>query len=271
MARNVPDLALFLDTMAGFCPQDPLTFDAPAVSFSAAVASPVAPKRVAFTADFGGRCRARPRDPRDLHQGGAPLRGAGLHRRGSLARLRPGRRGVPWRCAASSSWSTASCSSSSTATSSSPTSSGTPSAASSRPPAELAWAERERAALFRRMVEFFQTYDLLVTPGAPTPAFDVNLRAPADHRRQEARQLHGAARRSTPAITVTGMSRDGRPVRLRPVRPPGRPATRRQAARRGGASAGRRRCSSSCSASTSSCRSTPSRGPCRPPAEPEET
>ena len=34
MARNVADLALFLDTMAGFCPQDPLTFDAPAISFS---------------------------------------------------------------------------------------------------------------------------------------------------------------------------------------------------------------------------------------------
>src|ERR1700756_3466797 len=32
MARNVPDLALFLDTMAGLCLQDPMTFDAPAVS-----------------------------------------------------------------------------------------------------------------------------------------------------------------------------------------------------------------------------------------------
>ncbi len=29
MARNIPDLALFLDTMAGLCPRDPLTFDAP--------------------------------------------------------------------------------------------------------------------------------------------------------------------------------------------------------------------------------------------------
>ena len=42
----------------------------------------------------------------------------------------------------------------------------------------LAWAERERAALYRRMNAFFQTYDLFVTPGAPTAAFDVNLRAP---------------------------------------------------------------------------------------------
>ncbi|HEY7578148.1 MAG TPA: amidase family protein, partial [Acetobacteraceae bacterium] len=27
MARNIPDLALFLDTMAGLCPHDPMTFD----------------------------------------------------------------------------------------------------------------------------------------------------------------------------------------------------------------------------------------------------
>ena len=47
MARNVADLALFLDTMAGFCPLDPLTFDAPAVSFSESLARPVAPKRAA--------------------------------------------------------------------------------------------------------------------------------------------------------------------------------------------------------------------------------
>src|SRR6478672_13750861 len=50
MARNVPDLALFLDTMAGLCLQDPMTFDAPSVAFSDAVARPAAPRRVAFTA-----------------------------------------------------------------------------------------------------------------------------------------------------------------------------------------------------------------------------
>ncbi len=55
MARNVADLALFLDTMAGFCPEDAMTFDAPAVSFSAAVAKAIAPRRVAITMDFGGK------------------------------------------------------------------------------------------------------------------------------------------------------------------------------------------------------------------------
>ena len=43
-------------------------------------------------------------------------------------------------------------------------------------PSDIARAERERAAFYRRMVAFFGTYDLLVTPGALTPAFDVNLR-----------------------------------------------------------------------------------------------
>src|SRR5438067_11451641 len=38
MARNIPDLALFLDTMAGLCLLDPLTYDAPAVSYAKAVA-----------------------------------------------------------------------------------------------------------------------------------------------------------------------------------------------------------------------------------------
>src|SRR3546814_13995834 len=43
-------------------------------------------------------------------------------------------------------------------------------------PAEIAWAERERAALYRRMLTFFETYDLLVCPPSVAPAFDVNLR-----------------------------------------------------------------------------------------------
>src|SRR6202790_2904120 len=53
MARTVADVALFLDTMAGLCGRDPLTFEAPPQSFAGAVASPVAPRRVAFTANFG--------------------------------------------------------------------------------------------------------------------------------------------------------------------------------------------------------------------------
>ena len=55
MARTVADVALFLDTMVGLCPRDPLTFAAPSRSFSDAIAKPRAPRRVAFTPDFGGK------------------------------------------------------------------------------------------------------------------------------------------------------------------------------------------------------------------------
>src|SRR5947207_4168131 len=44
MARNVADAALFLDTMVGLCPRDPLTFDGPAVSFLQAVAEAKPPR-----------------------------------------------------------------------------------------------------------------------------------------------------------------------------------------------------------------------------------
>ena len=54
MARSVPDVALFLDTMAGYCHLDPMTFDAPRLSFSHAVAAPRRPHRVAFAATIGG-------------------------------------------------------------------------------------------------------------------------------------------------------------------------------------------------------------------------
>lgn len=53
MARTVGDVALMLDAMAGFVPEDPLTFDAPAMSFQDAVDAPVTPRRVAFSPNLG--------------------------------------------------------------------------------------------------------------------------------------------------------------------------------------------------------------------------
>ena len=43
MARTVEDVALFLDTMAGFCPLDPMTFDAPTGHSSESVQKAVLP------------------------------------------------------------------------------------------------------------------------------------------------------------------------------------------------------------------------------------
>src|SRR3546814_20401898 len=41
-------------------------------------------------------------------------------------------------------------------------------------PEQIAWAERERAVFRRRIVAFFDTYDLLLLPVSVVPPYDVN-------------------------------------------------------------------------------------------------
>ncbi len=53
MARNVPDLALLFDAMIGHHPGDPLSMPRDAKNFKEAVDSGWVPKRVAFSPDFG--------------------------------------------------------------------------------------------------------------------------------------------------------------------------------------------------------------------------
>ena len=74
MARNIPDLALFLDTMAGWCPLDPLTFDAPVESFAAAIGRAGPPKRIAYSPDYNGHDVGRARNACDLRGRGAAIR-----------------------------------------------------------------------------------------------------------------------------------------------------------------------------------------------------
>src|SRR5882757_4896188 len=227
MARTVSDLALFLDSLAGLCLPDPMTFDAPHVSFSDAVARPVVPRRVAFTADYNGKA-AIDREVRDIC-------------------TRMARRFVELGCIVEEAspdignideaflnlrsqqfvvdrelqiaehrnkfkpdiiWNTE--------------------RGLGQTPSAIAWAERERAAFYRRMVEFFQTYDLLVTPGAPTGAFDVNLRHPETIAgKKPENYMAGSTVNSVitvstcPAIAVPcGFDQYGRPVGPQPV---GRP------------------------------------------------
>src|SRR5262249_13491135 len=237
MARTVADLALFLDTMAGHCRHDPMTFDAPAVSFGQAVARPVAPRRVAFTADYNGRMPID-REIGDVGRKGArrfeelgaiveeasPDIGAideaflnlrsqqfvvdrELQLKEQRDKLKPD---IVWN-----------------------TERGL-----DQTPSAIAWAERERAAFFRRMVEFFQIYDLLVTPGAPTAAFDVNLRHPETiGGREPENYMAGSTVNSAitltscPAIAVPcGFDQHGRPVGLQLVGKPRGEAALLQAA-----------------------------------------
>jgi len=226
MARNVPDLALFLDTMAGWCKFDPLTCDAPAVPFSQAVAEARAPKRVAFTTDFNGQipvdretreiCARAVRRLEDLGcvvEEFAPDLGAideafmvlrsqyfivSHHQLMQTHRdqIKPD---IIWN-----------------------TEKGL-----AQKPEQIAWADIERAAFYRRVVALFDTYDLFITPGAATPAFDVNLRFPT-HVDGKKLENYMAASTLNAAITMTGcpalavpcgFDQYGRPVGIQMVAP----------------------------------------------------
>ena len=203
MARNVPDLALFLDTMAGFCPHDPQTFDAPVQSFFDASKQPLDGARVAFTGDFNGQvpvdketreiCAHQVRlleeagctveevapDLGDCAEVFLALRSQHfvVDRELQIAEhrdlIKPD---IIWN-----------------------TERGL-----KQTPSRIAWAERERAALFRRMTAFFDSYDFLVAPGASTPAFDVNLRHPEAIDGKPLEHYMGASM-ITAAITVMGL------------------------------------------------------------------
>ncbi len=60
MGRCVADVALMLDASARHHPLDPISYDAPAVSYAQAVANPVKPAKVAWGGGFNGAC---PLDP----------------------------------------------------------------------------------------------------------------------------------------------------------------------------------------------------------------
>ena len=53
MARNARDCALMLDAMSGASPEDPLSIEAPAESFSEAITTLPAPGRIAYSPDLG--------------------------------------------------------------------------------------------------------------------------------------------------------------------------------------------------------------------------
>ncbi|WP_135467579.1 amidase [Crenalkalicoccus roseus] len=231
MARTVPDVALFLDTMAGWDPLDPLTYDAPATPYAAAVAEAERhrPRRIAFTADFNG---ALPVDRetraicaeavRRFEAAGcaveefAPDLGAlqeaflvlrsqhfvvdrELQLKTHRELIKPD---IIWN-----------------------TERGL-----AATPSRLAWAERERAAWYRRVAAMFARFDVLVTPGAATPAFDVMLRHPESvagvrlENYMAASMLNAAITLAgCPAIAVPcGFDRYGRPIGLQIAAPPRR-------------------------------------------------
>ena len=93
---------------------------------------------------------------------------------------------------------------------------------------QLAWADRERAAFYRRVAEMFERYDVFITPSAGTPAFDVNLTHPETIDGVKLENYMGGATlnatmtmASCAAVAVpAGFDRFGRPVGLQIAAPP---------------------------------------------------
>ncbi|MGY9056495.1 MAG: amidase [Alphaproteobacteria bacterium] len=181
MARDVPDVALFLDAIAGRDKRDPLTIAPPARSFfettmeALAKGRDAAPLRVGFTLDYGGRVpvassvkkvvaeaarrfeelgtiveEAHP-DLGDIDEAFQILRAQVFlveHERHIAEHRDLVKADVIWN-----------------------TEKGM-----AQTPAQLAWADRERAAFYRRGLADFETYDLLLCPVNAVPPFDVNWR-----------------------------------------------------------------------------------------------
>ncbi len=227
MGRTVADVALFLDTMAGLCPHDPLTFDAPTLSFSDSLKSATAPKRVAFTADYDGSLPLA-RETRALCEAAAQkfaelgatvetvtlslkdVKDAFLTLRAHHYVVHHAERlaAHPTKLKSDIIWNTET--------------------GLTQTPEKLARAEHIRAAFYRRAMEIFTHTDILITPGAASPAFDVNLRMPdaIDGVKLEtyidASLITGAiSLLGLPAISVPcGFDRHNRPVGLQLIGPP---------------------------------------------------
>ena len=238
MARNIADLALFLDTMAGWCPLDPMTYDAPGMSYSQAVAQVEDFRpRVGFTLDYGGAlaidresraiCEAAIRRYADagfvveecspefgeLTEALLVLRSQHfvvdreLQLLANRDSLKPD---IIWN-----------------------TERGL-----NATPSQIAWADRERSRFFREMTKIFARFDVFVTPSAPTPAFDVMLRAPESIAGQKLANYMGGSMLNaamtmagSPAVALPcGFDQYGRPIGLQIAAAPRRDDTALRAA-----------------------------------------
>lgn len=226
MARNVDDVALMLDAMAGWHIEDPMSLAAPAESFRAATARRGLPARVALAPDLGG---ITPLDPevRDAVRGAArrfadlsvaveeacpdfsgaaeafkTLRALGFASMKPLYdehrdKLKPD---VVWNIEHGLSLDAEA----------------------------IGRAERLRGALYRDVARFFRKYDLLLCAAACVPPFDVKTRwlgalggETFDNYVEWIRITYAVTLTSCPAISVPcGFTRDGRPIGLQIV---GRP------------------------------------------------
>ncbi len=228
MARDVADVALMLDAMAGTDLDDPLAMEPPTESFTAAVVKAPELRRVGFSADLGGLVPVDAEVARIAGQAAARFTDLGAavienrspdfgpcreifeilraahfaHDKAPLLdaereRLKPE---VVWNIERGLALTAD----------------------------ETGWAERERGLISARTAAFFREHDLLLCPAAIVPPFDVGLRyleALGEHRFPT--YIDWVA--ITYAITLTGcpalslpcgFTASGLPVGLQLVAPP---------------------------------------------------
>lgn len=225
MARNVGDLALMLDAMAGQHPEDPISLPRPATPFLAAVEAPVKPRRIAWSPDLGiapvhrevrAICasamavferlgvaveEAHP-DLSDADATFQVLRA--MQRAGNTVDLLRDHRDklskeVIFYAEKALNQSTP----------------------------DIVAAERARGEIFARMARFFRTYDLLVTPTVMVPPFDARERHVMEVEGERftdyftwLRLTFTITATSCPAISVPcGFTSDGLPVGIQIIAP----------------------------------------------------
>jgi len=226
MARNIEDLALLLDAMSGEHPADPLSLPAPAASFLSSARSGNKPKRIAYSPDLG----ITPVDPevvaitrkaaarfaeagaiveeahpdlREAHECFHVLRAFDFAiSKASLLRDRRGqlKPEVIWNIEEGLKLTVE----------------------------QIARAEAQRVAMTARTLEFFKTYDLLLTPATIVAPFPIENRYVAecagttfDNYVQWLGIVYAITLVCCPALSMPcGFTASGLPVGLQVVGPP---------------------------------------------------
>jgi amidase len=226
MARNVEDLALLLDAMSGEHPADPLSLPRPPKSFLDAARSGWRPKRVAYSADLG----ITPVDPEvasitrkaaeRLAELGAAVEEAHPDmsetnacfdvQRAYQFFLSRGKLLGPHRTLMKSEvvWNIEK--------------------GAKLTPADFQRAEMERVLLAQRMLSFFETYDLLLTPATVVAPYPIEQRYVAElngHKFATYYEWMSIASAFTisccPALSLPcGFTRENLPVGLQIAGPP---------------------------------------------------
>lgn len=227
MARNVGDVALMLDAMAGHHPADPISIPIPCEPFVDAMERPVAPRRVAYSRDLDGLtpvarevaeiCAASmarfseigatvEEACPDLHDARAIFKVLRANQFvGDLAPIVDAnrervRKEVVWNMDLGKKMTAG----------------------------DIADAERRRGQLYQRAAAFFEDYDFLVTPAAIVAPFDVDIRAldevegvKLDNYYEWYSIAYAITLTSLPAISLPcGFTKGGLPVGLQIVGPP---------------------------------------------------